>query len=71
MVRGLYTGASGMIAQMGKINVLSNNLANVNTPSYKKDTTILKAFPEMLIRRIKRTTKTRNIRNSIFGMVSD
>jgi flagellar basal-body rod protein FlgG len=41
-----------MIAQMGKINVLSNNLANVNTPSYKKDTTILKAFPEMLIRRI-------------------
>ena len=52
MVRGLYTGASGMIAQMGKINVLSNNLANVNTPSYKKDTTILKAFPEMLIRRI-------------------
>lgn len=52
MVRGLYTGASGMIAQMGKINVLSNNLANVNTPSYKRDTTILKSFPEMLIRRI-------------------
>jgi flagellar basal-body rod protein FlgF len=52
MVRGLYTGASGMIAQMDRINVLSNNLANVNTPSYKKDTTIMKAFPEMLIRRI-------------------
>jgi len=52
MVRGLYTGASGMIAQMDRINVLSNNLANVNTPSYKRDTTIMKAFPEMLIRRI-------------------
>jgi len=52
MVRGLYTGASGMIAQMGRINILSNNLANVNTPSYKRDTAILKAFPEMLIRRI-------------------
>jgi flagellar basal-body rod protein FlgF len=52
MVRGLYTGASGMIAQMERINVLSNNLANVNTPSYKRDTTIMKAFPEMLIRRI-------------------
>lgn len=52
MVRGLYTGASGMIAQMRKIDVLSNNLANVNTTSYKKDTTIAKSFPEMLVRRI-------------------
>ncbi len=52
MLRGLYTGASGMIAQMDRINVLSNNLANVNTPSYKRDTTIMKSFPEMLIRRI-------------------
>lgn len=52
MVRGLYTGASGMIAQMGRIDALSNNLANVNTPSYKRDTPILKAFPEMLMRRI-------------------
>ncbi len=52
MVRGLYTGASGMIAQMGRIDVLSNNLANVNTPSYKRDTPVLKAFPEMLMRRI-------------------
>ena len=52
MVRGLYIGASGMIAQMGRINILSNNLANVNTPSFKRDTAILKAFPEMLIRRI-------------------
>ena len=52
MVRGLYTGASGMIAQMKRIDVLSNNLANVNTTSYKKDTTIAKSFPEMLMRRI-------------------
>ncbi|MBN2322365.1 MAG: flagellar basal-body rod protein FlgF [Spirochaetes bacterium] len=52
MVRGLYTGASGMIAQMKRIDVLSNNLANVNTTSYKKDTTISKSFPEMLVRRI-------------------
>jgi flagellar basal-body rod protein FlgG len=52
MVRGIYTGASGMITQMGRIDVISNNLANVDTPAYKKDTTIMKAFPEMLIRRI-------------------
>jgi len=52
MVRGIYTGASGMIVQMGRIDVISNNLANINTPSYKEDTTILKSFPEMLIHRI-------------------
>ncbi len=52
MVRGIYTGASGMIAQMERIAVISNNLANVNTPSYKRDTTLMKAFPEMLIHRI-------------------
>ncbi|MFW6138398.1 MAG: flagellar basal-body rod protein FlgF [Spirochaetota bacterium] len=52
MIRGLYTGASSMMAQMKRIDVLSNNLANVDTPSYKKDSTIMKAFPEMLIRRI-------------------
>ena len=52
MVRGLYTGASAMIAQMKHIDVLSNNLANVNTPSFKRDSTIMKAFPEMLMRRI-------------------
>jgi flagellar basal-body rod protein FlgF len=52
MVRGLYTGASAMIAQMQNIDVLSNNLANVDTPSFKRDSTIMKSFPEMLMRRI-------------------
>jgi flagellar basal-body rod protein FlgG len=52
MVRGLYTGASGMIAQMSRIDAVSHNLANVDTPAYKKDTTVMKAFPEMLMRRI-------------------
>jgi flagellar basal-body rod protein FlgF len=52
MVRGLYTGASAMIAQMKHLDVLSNNLANVDTPSFKRDSTLMKAFPEMLMRRI-------------------
>ncbi|MBN2619062.1 MAG: flagellar basal-body rod protein FlgF [Spirochaetales bacterium] len=52
MVRGIYTGASGMMAQMHKMDALSNNLANVNTTGYKKDTSIQKAFPELLLSRI-------------------
>lgn len=36
MIRGLWTAASGMNAQETQINVVSNNLANVNTTGFKK-----------------------------------
>ena len=36
MMRSLYTGATGMIAQQLNIDVISNNLANVNTTGFKK-----------------------------------
>ena len=52
MIRGLYTGASGMVAQMHRLDTVANNLANVDLNGYKRDTTILKAFPEMLLRRM-------------------
>lgn len=52
MIRGLYTGASGMIAQEARMDTVANNLANVDKTAYKKDSAIFKAFPDMLIRRI-------------------
>ena len=51
MLRGIYTGAAGMVAQMHQMDVISNNLANVDKTGYKRDTSIFKSFPEMLIRR--------------------
>lgn len=36
MIRALYTSATGMHAQETNIDVISNNLANVNTTGYKK-----------------------------------
>ena len=51
MLRGIYTGAAGMVAQMHQMDVVSNNLANVDKVGYKRDTSIFKSFPEMLIRR--------------------
>jgi flagellar basal-body rod protein FlgG len=36
MVRSLWTGASGMVGQQANTDVISNNLANVNTHGYKK-----------------------------------
>ncbi|MBB5021751.1 flagellar basal-body rod protein FlgF [Desulfurispira natronophila] len=38
MVNGLYTSASGMLLQERKLDTASNNLANVNTVGFKKDT---------------------------------
>ena len=52
MLRGIYTGASGMVAQMHRMDALSNNLANVDLTGYKQDTPVGKAFPELFIRRM-------------------
>jgi flagellar basal-body rod protein FlgF len=41
-----------MIAQMHRMDALSNNLANVDLNGYKRDTAIHKAFPELLLRRM-------------------
>ncbi|HOC28608.1 MAG TPA: flagellar basal-body rod protein FlgF [Treponemataceae bacterium] len=52
MVRGWYTGASGMNAQQTRLDAISNNLANVDTTSYKRDISVSKNFPELLLRRL-------------------
>lgn len=36
MIRSLWTAATGMAAQQLNIDVISNNLANVNTPGFKR-----------------------------------
>jgi flagellar basal-body rod protein FlgG len=52
LIRGLYTGASGMVAQMHRLDAISNNLANVDLVGYKQDIPVLKSFPELLLRRM-------------------
>ncbi len=37
MIRGLYSAATGMTAQQTNIDVISNNIANVNTTGFKQD----------------------------------
>ncbi|WP_394138526.1 flagellar hook-basal body protein [Cytobacillus oceanisediminis] len=51
MFRGFYTAASGMLAQQRRTEVLTNNMANANTPGFKADQTSMRAFPEMLLQR--------------------
>jgi flagellar basal-body rod protein FlgF len=52
MIRGWYTGASGMAAQQVRLDAIANNLANVDTDGFKKDIAVHKAFPELLLRRM-------------------
>ncbi len=52
MIRGWYTGASGMQAQQNRLDAIANNLANVDTTAYKKDVAVSKAFASLLLRRM-------------------
>ena len=36
MIRALFTGATGMIAQQMTIDTIAHNLANVNTTGFKR-----------------------------------
>ncbi|MRX73018.1 flagellar hook-basal body complex protein [Bacillus lacus] len=51
MLKGFYTAASGMISQQRRTEMLTNNIANVNTPGYKADQSSIRSFPEMLLQR--------------------
>lgn len=52
MFRGFYTVGSGMIAQQRRTEMLSNNMANANTPGYKAEQSTIRAFPEMFMSRL-------------------
>ncbi|NLO10468.1 MAG: flagellar basal-body rod protein FlgG [Clostridiales bacterium] len=44
MMRSLWTAASGMTAQQSNVDTISNNLANINTTGYKKETAEFKSL---------------------------
>lgn len=52
MLRGIYSAASGMLANQTKMDVIAQNLANVNTPGYKRETTVSQSFQSLLVQRI-------------------
>lgn len=53
MIRGLYTSGWSMLAIQKKMDIISNNMANVSTNGYKKDTLVLESFPSLLTKIIK------------------
>ncbi|MGE5370515.1 MAG: flagellar hook-basal body protein [Solirubrobacterales bacterium] len=65
MNRGLYTAGAGMMLQLARQDVLSNNLANLSTAGYKKDTAVCKEFPTMLLQRIFEISEENGVRKPI------
>lgn len=49
MLRGMYTSLSAMINLQTSQNIITNNIANVNTTGYKSEKLISKAFNDVLI----------------------
>jgi flagellar hook protein FlgE len=54
MLRSMYSGVSGMRGFQTKLDVISNNIANVNTVGYKKSTV---TFQDVLSQNISGATK--------------
>jgi flagellar basal-body rod protein FlgG len=50
MDRGLYIAASGMLSEMVRQDLISNDLANVSTAGYKSDRAVQHSFGEMLLK---------------------
>ena len=50
MERGLYIAASGMVSEMARQDLISNDLANASTAGYKSDTAVQGSFGELLLR---------------------
>lgn len=57
MVRALWAGASGMIAQQNNVDTIANNIANVNTTGYKTE---VNEFKSLLYQTLQSRTTSAN-----------
>lgn len=56
MVKGLYTGYTGMVNSQKRLDVISNNLANATTTGFKAEGCTTQAFDSMYAIKIKDAT---------------
>ncbi|MGI6085099.1 MAG: flagellar basal-body rod protein FlgF [Acetivibrionales bacterium] len=52
MIRGLYTSGYSMLTLNRKMDVVSNNMANVNTNGFKRDVVVFEEFSDVLAKRL-------------------
>jgi len=67
MVRALWSGASGMIAQQTNVDTIANNIANVNTVGYKTEQN---EFKSLLYQEIQtKTTSANGVKKPVSSQV--
>ena len=57
MVKGLYIAHTGMVNEMRRLDIMTNNLANADTTGYKKEGTTSCTFADELAIKIKDTSE--------------
>ncbi|MEE8575243.1 MAG: flagellar basal-body rod protein FlgF [Thermodesulfobacteriota bacterium] len=67
MDNGIYVSTSGAVGHMRKLDEITNNLANVNVPGYKKD---VQVFEEYLTKETAEGTATEITKDTAFVHVS-
>lgn len=58
ILRGLYTAAAGMLVEATRMDVASNNLANIDTAGFQRQTAHVYSFPQGPIYRVHQGTRT-------------
>ena len=52
MTRGFYNLTSGVLSQSRRLDVVANNMTNISTPGYKKETYTDITFEDVLLSRV-------------------
>ena len=64
MIRGLYTSATGMMAQMQQLDVVANNMANVNTTGFRGARAVQSSFPDTLMASMQARSPSTSLHNA-------
>jgi flagellar basal-body rod protein FlgF len=71
MLRGLYIAGGGMTERSAKFDTLANNIANLQTDTFKRDRTAFTQFHDLLLSKVQSGEKTPQVGNiSLGSMVS-
>ena len=64
---GIYTGTMGIISNMGKLNVISNNIANSQTNGFKREDATFRVFQEgTMVREDSKNTSIGSYYNQVY-----
>ncbi|MGL5255948.1 MAG: flagellar hook-basal body protein [Proteocatella sp.] len=69
MLKGFYNLSSSMITQNRNLDVVSNNMVNVSTPGFKKDTMTATTFKEQMLARTGNTDRSNKTELNTTSMI--